>query len=60
MFPEARVLVDNITRSIKMWEASRSLFEKHKRDGLTAMQILTHRTLTDDIRDILRANEENQ
>lgn len=57
MFPEARVLVDNIESSIKMWEASKSIFERHKRDGLSAMEALTHRNLTDEIKEILKEQE---
>lgn len=57
MFPEARVLVDNINNSIKMWEASKSIFGKYRRDGLSAMEILTHRNLTDEIKAILKEEE---
>lgn len=57
MFPEARILVDNITRSVKMWEASKGIFEKYKREGLTAMEILTHRQLTDEIQEMLRGDD---
>lgn len=57
MFPEARILVDNINHSIKMWEASKSVFEKYKNEGLTAMEILTHRKLTDEIKAVLKLDE---
>lgn len=60
MFPEARVLVDNINQSIKMWQASKGIFEKYRREGLTAMEILTHRGLTDEIKEILKVEEDNE
>lgn len=58
LFPEARVLVDNINHSLKMWEASKGVFEKYRREGLTGMEILTHRNLTDEINEILRIDNE--
>lgn len=57
IFPAARILIDNINHSIKMWDASKSIFEKYRREGLTAMEILTHRTLTDEIKKILEVEE---
>lgn len=53
LFPSAKVLVDNVHRSIKMWEASKLVFSKYKQEGLTAMEILTHKDLTDEINEQL-------